>query len=161
MNENDYFSKTKKRPPKTKPRSKPLPKAKEKYLEAEEEFEYALDVLGIKYEKKFQFKSTKHWRFDFHLIEHRILVEISGGPWSGGRGGKLASKAWSLDRYDDAAEMGYTVVRIESANRYKINEFGPLQIESNFSSQWLKNLKRQIFNGTDQTIPTDRSNRSS
>ncbi|MEG2748727.1 MAG: hypothetical protein RR939_04855, partial [Acinetobacter sp.] len=62
------------------------------------------------------------------------------------------------DRYDDAAEMGYTVVRIESANRYKIDEFGPLQIESNFASQWLKNLKRQIFNGKNQTIPTDRSN---
>lgn len=160
MNADDYFWKTKKRPPKSKPRSKPLPKAKEAYLEAEEKFEHALGVLGIKYEKKFQFKSTKHWRFDFHLIEHRILVEISGGPWSGGRGGKLANKAWSLDRYDDAAEMGYTVVRIESTNRYKIDEFGPLQIESNFSSQWLKNLKRQIFNGTDQTIPTDRSNRS-
>ena len=121
MNSDDYFQKTKKRPPKTKPRSKPLPKAKETYLEAEEEFEHALDVLGIKYEKKFQFKSTKHWRFDFHLIEHRILVEISGGPWSGGRGGKLANKAWSLDRYDDAAEMGYTVVRIESA---KIATYG-------------------------------------
>ena len=157
MDADSYFSKTKKRPPKTKPRSKPLPKAKEAYLEAEEEFEHALGMLGIKYEKTFQFKSTKHWRFDFHLIEHRILVEISGGHWSGGRGGKLEKKAWSLDRYDDAAEMGYTVVRIESANRYKIDEVGPLQIESNFSSQWLKNLKRQIFNGTDQTISADRS----
>ena len=155
MEPNAYKTLTKKIPPKKKPRSRPLPKAKEAYLEAEENFEHSLNVLEIKYEKKFQFKSTKHWRFDFHLIEHRILVEISGGPWSGGRSGKLASKAWSMDRYDHAAEMGYTVVRIESANRYKIDEFGPLQIESNFSSQWLKNLKRQIFNGTDQTIPAD------
>ncbi len=105
MNADDYFWKTKKHPPKTKPRSKPLPKAKEAYLEAEEEFEHALDVLGIKYVKKFQFKSTKHWRFDFHLVEHRILIEIAGGPWSGGRGGKLSTKAWSMDRYDVAAEM--------------------------------------------------------
>ena len=157
MGDKEYFWLTRKKEPKTKPKSRPLPKATQKYLEAEEEFTEALDNLEIKYEKKFQFKSTKHWRFDFHLIEHRILVEISGGPWSGGRGGKLANKAWSLDRYDDAAEMGYTVVRIESANRYKIDEVGPLQIESNFSSQWLKNLKRQIFNGTNQTIPTDGS----
>jgi hypothetical protein len=107
MDTYDYFWKTKKRPHKTKPRTKPLPKAKEKYLEAEEDFEHALNVLGIKYEKKFQFKSTKHWRFDFHLIEHRILVEISGGPWSGGRKGKLANKAWSMDRYDIATDMGY------------------------------------------------------
>ena len=157
MDADSYFSKTQKRPPKTKPRAKPLPKAKEAYLEAEEDFEHSLNVLEIKYEKKFQFKSTKHWRFDFHLIEHRILVEISGGPWSGGRGGKLKNKAWSLDRYDDAAEMSFTVVRLESAPRYKIDELGPLQIESNFASQWLKNLKRHLFNGTDQTIPTNRS----
>jgi len=57
MNADDYFWKTKKRPPKTKPHSKPLPKAKEKYSEAEENFEHALNVLGIKYKKKFQFKS--------------------------------------------------------------------------------------------------------
>ena len=158
MDANDYFSKTKKRPPKTKPRVKPLPKAKEAYLEAEEDFEQSLIVLEIKYEKKFQFKSTKHWRFDFHLIEHRILVEISGGPWSGGRGGKLKNKAWSLDRYDDAEAMGFTVVRLESAERYMIQESGPLQIDSYRASQWLKNLKRHIFNGTDQTISTDRSN---
>ena len=157
MDADSYFWKTKKRPLKSKPRAKPLPKAKEAYLEAEENFEHSLNVLEIKYEKQFQFKSTKHWRFDFHLIEHRILVEISGGPWSGGRGGKLKNKAWSLDRYDDAAEMGFTVVRLESTSRYKIDELGPLQIESNFASQWLKNLKRNIFNGTDQTIPTDRS----
>ena len=145
MDANDYFWKTKKRPPKTKPRSRPLPKAKEAYLEAEENFEHSLNVLEIKYEKKFQFKTTKHWRFDFHLIEHRILVEISGGPWSGGRSGKLANKGWSMDRYDVAVDMGYTVVRLESASRYKIDESGPLQIEANFASQWLKNLKRHAF----------------
>ena len=136
---------TNKIPPKKKPRTRPLPKAKEAYLEAEENFEHSLNVLEIKYEKKFQFKTTKHWRFDFHLIEHRILVEISGGPWSGGRSGKLANKGWSMDRYDVAIDMGYTVVRLESASRYKIDESGPLQIEANFSSQWLKNLKRHAF----------------
>ncbi len=136
---------TNKIPPKKKPRTRPLPKAKESYLEAEENFEHSLNVLEIKYEKKFQFKTTKHWRFDFHLIEHRILVEISGGAWSGGRSGKLANKGWSMDRYDVAVDMGYTVVRLESASRYKIDESGPLQIESNFASQWLKNLKRHTF----------------
>lgn len=155
MQINKYTSLTKKQPIKTKPRTIPLPKAKEAYLEAFKNFEQSLNVLKIKYEKLFQFESTKHWRFDFHLIELRILVEISGGPWSGGRKGMLKDKAWSMDRYDVAADMGYTVVRIESAPRYKIQEYGPLQVESNFSSQWLKNLKRHIFNGTDQTISTD------
>ncbi|MGX5699561.1 hypothetical protein ACWKWF_08155 [Acinetobacter kookii] len=130
MDIDDYFWKTKKRPHKTKPRTKPLPKAKEKYLEAEEEFEHALNVLGIKYEKKFQFKSTKHWRFDFHLIEYRMLIEIAGGPWSGGRKGKLATKAWSVDRYDHAEEMGY---------RYKRFETGDIYMGR--ATMWLRNLK--------------------
>lgn len=155
MEINQYTNLTKKKPLKTKPRTRPLPKAKEAYLEAFKDFEQSLNVFNIKYEKLFQFESTKHWRFDFHLIELRILVEISGGPWSGGRKGKLIDKAWSMDRYDVAADMGYTVVRIESAPRYKIQEYGPLQVEANFSSQWLKNLKRHIFNGTDQTISTN------
>lgn len=155
MEINQYTSLTKKKPIKTKLRTRPLPKAKEAYLEAFKDFEQSLNVFKIKYENTFHFKSTKHWRFDFHLIEHRILVEISGGPWSGGRKGKLKNKAWSMDRYDHAEAMGFTVVRIESAPRYKIQEDGPLQVEANFSSQWLKNLKRHIFNGTDQTISTD------
>ena len=141
-----YKQLTKKSEIKRKPRTRPLPKATEKYLEAFESFEHTLNLFEIKYEKTFQFKSTKHWRFDFHLIEHRILVEISGGPWSGGRSGKLANKAWSMDRYDVAEEMGYTVVRIESAPRYKIQADGPLQVEANFSSQWLRNLKRHVLN---------------
>ncbi|MEO3355761.1 hypothetical protein [Acinetobacter haemolyticus] len=155
MDTDKYFKLTRKREHKKKPRNKPLPKANEKYLEAFEDFERALQVLEIKYEKLFQFKSTKHWRFDFHLIEHRILIEISGGPWSGGRKGKLAKKAWSLDKYDHAWEMGYQVVRIESSSRYKIDESGPLQIEASHADQWLKSIKRQKFNEPDQTIPTD------
>ncbi|TYO15455.1 hypothetical protein FXF41_17520 [Acinetobacter baumannii] len=119
MEANEYSWLTRKKELKTKPKSRPLPKATQKYLEAEEEFTQALDNLEIKYEKKFQFKSTKHWRFDFHLIEHRILVEIAGGPWSGGRKGKLATKAWSMDRYDVAESMGYTVVRLEAAPRFE------------------------------------------
>lgn len=47
MNADDYFWKTKKSPPKTKARAKPLPKAKEKYLEAEDDFEHTLNVFGL------------------------------------------------------------------------------------------------------------------
>ncbi|HEN9535263.1 TPA: hypothetical protein U9I93_001573 [Acinetobacter baumannii] len=155
MEVDDYTYLTNKKLYKKKVRNKALPKATEKYLKAEEEFTQALDNLEIKYEKKFQFKSTKHWRFDFLLIEHRILVEIAGGPWSGGRKGKLKNKAWSLDRYDVAEEMGYTVVRIETASRCRIDESGPLQLRTEYASQWLKNLKRQIFNGSDQTISSN------
>ncbi len=51
--------------------------------------------------------------------------------------------------------MGYTVVRIETASRCRIDESGPLQLRTEYASEWLKNLKRQIFNGSDQTISSN------
>jgi hypothetical protein len=59
MDSTKYFWLTrKKKELKTKPKSWPLPKPTQKYLEAEEEFTETLDNLEIKYEKKFQFKSA-------------------------------------------------------------------------------------------------------
>ncbi|MDY6450696.1 hypothetical protein [Acinetobacter faecalis] len=142
MNEKQYFSVTRKKPIKTKPRTRPLPKASEKYLEAFERFKEILDRMEIKYEEYFHFKTTKHWRFDFHLIGYQYLIEIASGPWSGGRRGKLATKAWSLDRYDHAEEMGYRYIRFECAD-----------INLGRATVWLRKLKAS--HGTDQTISTD------
>jgi very-short-patch-repair endonuclease len=140
MNPDLYKDFTAKSPLKKKPRTRPLPKAGEKYLEAFERFKEILDRMEIKYEEYFHFKSTKHWRFDFHLIEYRMLIEIAGGPWSGGRKGKLATKAWSMDRYDHAEEMGYRYMRFETGDIYMGR-----------ATAWLRNLKESY--GPVQTIP--------
>ena len=104
MNADDYFWKTKKRPPKTKPRSKPLPKAKEKYLEAEEALFQELEEHLIGSERKFQFESTKNWRFDFYIVKLRLLIEIAGSPWAVGRGGRKIANGFK--KYDLAEDMG-------------------------------------------------------
>ncbi len=77
-----YKALTKKIPPKKKPRTRPLPKASEKYFEAFERLKEILDQMEMKFEEYFHFKSTKHWLFDLHLIEYRVFIEIAGGPWS-------------------------------------------------------------------------------
>ena len=142
MDEKDYFSATHKKPYKPKVKNKPLPKPSEKYLEAFDRLKEILDRMEIKYEEYFHFKSTKHWRFDFHLIEYRMLIEIASGPWSGGRKGRLATKAWSIDRYDHAEEMGYRYMRFECAD-----------ISMGRTTTWLRTLKAS--HGPDQTISTD------
>ena len=124
MDEKDYFWKTKKRPPKTKPRAKPLPKAKQSYLEAEETLFQELEEHAIGYERKFQFESTKHWRFDFYIVKLRLLIEIAGGPWSAGRKRKLISH--DANREDLACEMGYQFIRFE-----------PHHIESGYVINWI------------------------
>lgn len=142
MNADDYFWKTKKRPLKTKPRSKPLPKAKEKYLEAEEKLFQELEEHSIGYERKFQFKSTKNWRFDFYIVRLRLLVEIAGSPWSVGRGGRKIANAFC--KYDVAEEMGYRHIRFE-----------PCHVESGYVIQWIQEQLGVTLNGPVQTIPTD------
>ncbi len=116
MDEKSYKLFTQKIPPKKKSRTRPLPKASDKYLEAFDRLKEILDRMEIKYEKYFHFKSTKHWCFDLHLVGYLTLIEIAGGPWSGGRKGKLATKAWSIDRYDHAEEMGYRYHRFETGD---------------------------------------------
>ncbi|NNH86235.1 hypothetical protein [Acinetobacter terrae] len=142
MNADDYFWKTKKRPLKTKPRSKPLPKAKEKYLEAEEKLFQELEEHSIGYERKFQFKSTKNWRFDFYIVRLRLLVEIAGSPWSVGRGGRKIANAFC--KYDLAMDKGYAFERLE-----------PHQIESGYAINWIQGQLKRLEDGPDQTIPTD------
>ena len=145
MDADNYFWKTKKRPLKTKPRTKPLPKAKEKYLEAEETLFQELEEHLIGYERKFQFESTKNWRFDFYIVKLRLLIEIAGSPWAVGRGGKKIANAFN--KYDLAEDMGYRHIRFE-----------PDHIESGYVIQWIQDQLERLEDGTDQTISTDRSN---
>ena len=78
MDDKEYFWLTRKKEPKTKPKSRPLPKAKEKYLEAEETLFQELEEHRIGYRRKFQFESTKNWRFDFYIVKLNLLIEIAG-----------------------------------------------------------------------------------
>ena len=142
MDVDSYFWKTKKRPLKSKPRTKPLPKAKEAYLEAEETLFQELEEHLIGYERKFQFEPTKNWRFDFHIVKLRLLIEIVGSPWAVGRGGKKIAN--DFNKYDLAEDMGYGHIRFE-----------PCHIESGYVIQWIKAQLEKLEDGTDQTIPTD------
>ena len=144
MDADSYFWKIKKRPPKNKPRSKPLPKAKEKYLEAEETLFQELEKNLIGYERKFQFEPNKNWRFDFHIVKLRLLIEIAGSPWSVGRGGRKIANAFN--KYDLAEDMGYRHIRFE-----------PDHIESGYVIQWIQDQLERLEDGTDQTLSADRS----
>ncbi|WP_151828161.1 hypothetical protein [Acinetobacter oleivorans] len=138
---NQYISLTKKKPIKSKPRIRPLPKAKQNYLEAEEALFQELKEHGIGYRRKFQFESTKNWRFDFYIVKLNLLIEIAGSPWAVGRGGKKIANA--LGKYDLALDRGYVFERLE-----------PHQIESGYAINWIKSELARIEDGSNKTIST-------
>ncbi|KKW76135.1 hypothetical protein AAV97_17220 [Acinetobacter sp. Ag2] len=143
MEVNDYTNLTNKKPLKTKPRAKPLPKATQKFLEAEETLFQELEEKLIGYRRKFQFESTRNWRFDFYIVKLNLLIEIVGSPWAMGRGGKKIAN--SFNKYDLAEDMGY-----------KIERFHPDSILSGHVINWIKEQLESLENGTDQTISTNR-----
>lgn len=137
-----YKSKTKKAPLKPKPRTTPLPKAKQNYLEAEETLFQELEENLIGYRRKFKFESTKNWRFDFYVVRLNLLIEIAGSSWAVGRGGKKIAN--SLNKHDLAVDVGFRFVRFE-----------PCQIESGFAIDWIKSELARLEDGPDQTISPD------
>lgn len=124
MELSQYKKLTKKSEIKRKPRTRPLPKAKEAYLEAEEALFQELEENNIGYRRKFQFESTKNWRFDFYIVKLNLLIEIAGSSWSVGRGGRKIAN--SFNKYDHAEEMGY-----------KFERFEPSTIESGYVINWI------------------------
>ena len=142
MEPDAYKALTKKIPPKKKTRTRPLPKAKEKYLEAEETLFQELEERRIGYRRKFQFEATKNWRFDFYIVRLNLLIEIAGSSWAVGRCGKKTAN--SLNKYDLAKDQGFKIIR-----------FDPHAIESGQVINWIQSQLARLVDGTDQTIPTD------
>ena len=85
----------------------------------------------IGYERKFQFESTKNWRFDFYIVKLRLLIEIAGSPWAVGRGGKKIAPAFN--KYDLAEDMGYRHIRFE-----------PDHIESGYLINWIQSQLERL-----------------
>ena len=52
----------------------------------ERQFVWQLRAAGLlDYHQEYIFAYPRKWRADFAFIEDRLLVEIEGGVWSGGR----------------------------------------------------------------------------
>lgn len=63
-------------------------------------------------EREYQFHPRRKWRFDFAWPEHRVALEVEGGIWSGGRHTTGAGFAADCEKYNEAALMGWTVIRV-------------------------------------------------
>lgn len=73
-----------------------------------------LRAHGVSFEQEFKFHPDRKWRADFHIIGHKLLVEVEGGIWSGGRHTRAKGYIGDMEKYNAAVALGYRVLRFST-----------------------------------------------
>ncbi|MDC4620718.1 DUF559 domain-containing protein [Acinetobacter baumannii] len=73
-----------------------------------------LRACKIGFEQEYKFHQTRKWRADFLITGTKILVEVEGGIWSGGRHTRGNGYIGDMEKYNSAAMMGFTVLRFST-----------------------------------------------
>lgn len=93
-----------------------MKKTKIKKTRVSKSVEYAYFFNGLKrcwaeVESEFYFHPTRKWRSDFALPLQKILIEVEGGVWSGGRHTRGSGFVGDMEKYNAAAVLGYRLIR--------------------------------------------------
>lgn len=73
-----------------------------------------LRACKINFEQEYKFHPKRKWRADFFITNTKILVEVEGGIWSGGRHTRGKGYLGDMEKYNEAAMMGFTVLRFST-----------------------------------------------
>lgn len=90
-----------------------------------------LKALKIGFEQEYKFHPERNWRADFLITGTKILIEVEGGIWSGGRHTRGKGFTADCEKYAEATLLGYTVVRFTSG-----------QVKSGYAIQAIERLIR-------------------
>ena len=102
--------------PKSKPKrkSKCQPRGAKVVSEGESTLSLQLKALKIEFEQEFKFHPKRKWKADFHIVGQKILVEVEGGSWSGGRHTRGKGYIGDMEKYNSATMMGFQVIRFST-----------------------------------------------
>ncbi|GEA69145.1 hypothetical protein PA3_33030 [Acinetobacter pittii] len=73
-----------------------------------------LKACKIGSEQEYKFHPTRKWRADFLITGTKIMIEVEGGIWSGGRHTRGKGYLGDMEKYNEAAMMGFTVLRFST-----------------------------------------------
>lgn len=73
-----------------------------------------LRALNIEFVQEFRFHTARKWRADFHIKNTKLLIEVEGGIWSGGRHTRGKGYLGDMEKYNAATMMGFQVLRFST-----------------------------------------------
>ena len=79
--------------------------------DGENEFALHLRVHKIENIREFRFNPERRWRADFLITGHKLLIEIEGGTWIGGRHTTGPGFLKDVEKYNSMTVMGYRLLR--------------------------------------------------
>jgi very-short-patch-repair endonuclease len=68
---------------------------------------------------EYKFHPTRRWRFDYCYPDLRIAIEIEGGVYTKGAHGSITGILRDVEKYTEAAILGYRILRILPADLIK------------------------------------------
>lgn len=71
--------------------------------------------LGLDMEKEYRFHPSRKWRFDYAIPSLRMAIEVEGGVWTGGRHTSSKGFLGDMEKYNEAALLGWCLVRTTPA----------------------------------------------
>lgn len=60
---------------------------------------------------EYRFAPPRRWKFDFCWMDGRVALEIEGGVWNYGRHNRAAGFIKDMEKYSEAAILGWCVIR--------------------------------------------------
>lgn len=70
-------------------------------------------------EPEFKFHPTRKWRMDFAWPHHKVCLEVEGGIWTNGRHSRGAGMKADMEKYNNAALLGWRIIRVTPSDLYK------------------------------------------
>lgn len=67
---------------------------------------------GPQLEREYKFSAARRWRADYCHAASRTIIELEGGIYSAGRHTRAAGFLGDIEKYNAAAMLGYTVLRL-------------------------------------------------
>ena len=72
-------------------------------------------------EIEYRFCKGRKWRFDYAIPKYKIAIEQDGGLWTGGRHIRPAGYIKDMEKFNNAAMLGWVVLKFSPDELLKTN----------------------------------------
>lgn len=90
-------------------------------------------TLGLEISMEFKFHPVRKWRFDYAITDPntKIAIEVEGGVFTGGRHTRPLGFLGDMEKYNQAALLGWRVFRVTPEELLKTKTFDMIQEAAN------------------------------